>query len=114
MLVEDDDVSQLLIKELLDDAGIALICESHGLKGLQKFKKIHNSLEMVILDIRLPDTDGIRIQNLMRIIRPEIPIIAFTALDAEVRRRCFDEGFNDVLEKPLNYQRFSEVLEAYL
>jgi CheY-like chemotaxis protein len=57
---------------------------------------------LVILDISLPEMDGYEVLRRMRLIDPNIPVIAFTAhAGRDYRERAMQAGFTDIVTKPV-------------
>jgi CheY-like chemotaxis protein len=57
---------------------------------------------VVILDISLPEMDGYEVLHRMRLIDPNVPVIAFTAhAGLHDRERAIQAGFTDVVTKPV-------------
>ncbi len=80
ILVVEDDVSMaMLCREELEDEGYEVMVADSGLKGLELFKG--QKLDLVTLDIKLPDLDGMELLRQMKSIRPEVPVIILTAYD---------------------------------
>jgi CheY-like chemotaxis protein len=57
---------------------------------------------LVILDISLPEMDGYEVLRRMRLIDPNVPVIAFTAhAGRDYRERAMQAGFTDIVTKPV-------------
>lgn len=78
LIVEDDPSIQRLIQTILQDAGYsALVCES-GASALQAID--HESIDLVLLDVMLPDMDGYEVcQRLRTITGSHLPVMMLTA-----------------------------------
>jgi len=73
---------------------------------------------LILMDISLPDVDGLAATRLIRSLREplaRIPIIAITA-SAMVgdRERCLAAGCNDYLAKPFTVRALVDILQTYL
>jgi len=78
ILVVDDELTiRLLLKEALHDEGYDVRLACHGLEALEIYK--NNPIHLVILDLKMPEMDGIQALRVMKEIKPDIPIIFFTA-----------------------------------
>lgn len=66
------------------------------------------SYDVVILDLGLPDSEGLAtLHALRKLIREKIPIIVITGTDdAETELACFDAGVSEYTPKPFNLTRF--------
>ncbi len=104
LIVEDDIYLQKGLKEILNKEGFKVIACSDGSEAC---KKINTDISLVILDIMLPDDEGISICKNIRE-NYDIPIIFLTARDNEIDIvRGLDAGGDDYITKPF---RIREVL----
>ncbi len=83
MIVDDHALVRMGIKSLLDDVhGIDVVAEAeNGETALKKAKTC--SLDVVLLDMKMPGIDGLEVTRRMRISHPAIKIIAVTAFAKE-------------------------------
>lgn len=80
ILVVDDDVHiQMLYREELTEEGYEVVVAGNGTEAMDMFEK--EKPDLVTLDIRLPDVDGIYLLRQMKERRPKLPIIMSTAYD---------------------------------
>jgi len=80
VLVVDDDLHiQRLYKEELIEEGYEVVVAANGAEAMEMFEK--ENPDLVTLDIRLPDVDGIQLLRQMKEKRPKLPIIMSTAYD---------------------------------
>lgn len=79
ILVVDDDKNNLLLAKLeLMDECWHVITASNGQEAMGLFGS--ESPDIVIMDVKMPDIDGITLLKQMKKIRPEIPIALFSGL----------------------------------
>ena len=77
----------------------------------EKLKKI----DLVLLDIRLPDSNGIIIMKQLKVLRKELPVIAQTAFALEDEKlKCLEAGFDDYIAKPFMREEFMNLINSYL
>ena len=80
ILVIDDDLHvQRLYKEELTEEGYEVVVAANGAEAMEMFEK--ENPDLVTLDIRLPDVDGIYLLRQMKEKKPKLPIIMSTAYD---------------------------------
>ena len=90
MLVEDDESLGFLIKDSLSSLGWKVHLYKDGEKGLSAFH--HNTFDLCILDIMLPNKDGYDLAQDIRKYNQHIPIIFF---DSKKPNRRQDSRFSN-------------------
>ncbi len=110
LVAEDDMMNFLLVKEFLIDTNAEIKHAENGLEAVNFCKS--NSVDLVIMDIKMPVLDGIKAFDQIRKINPEIPIIAFTAHAYENdKKRLLQKGFDEYLSKPVKQEELRELVE---
>jgi signal transduction histidine kinase len=100
MVVEDDEVTYLYIKELLKEIKIDIIWAMNGVEAVEKFK-IDSSFDIVLMDLKMPVMDGYEATRIIKEIHPGIPVIAISSFSpGKDFKRDSDKGFNDYILKP--------------
>jgi signal transduction histidine kinase/ligand-binding sensor domain-containing protein/CheY-like chemotaxis protein len=115
ILVAEDDFSNFLfIERLLKKTHVCVI---HAENGNQVLKMIQNhpEIELVLMDIKMPEMDGIEALHEIRKMNIQIPVIAQTAytLAGEVIK-LKAEGFNEYISKPINSSVLYRVIHQNL
>ena len=105
LLAEDDAVTRLSIKKLLEKSGHRVTLALDGADALNKLET--DAFDLILMDIQMPMMDGleatraIRFQDRFESIR-DIPIIAMTAYAmAGDCQKFLSEGMNDYISKPV-------------
>lgn len=112
LVLEDDPGMQSFLQTLLQSQGYALHLCAEGLRGLQVLTG--QSFDLVLLDLGLPDIDGI---DLLRQLRQwsEIPVIVISARGKEQDKvTALDCGANDYVTKPFSAGELLARLRAAL
>ena len=115
LLVEDDDKSRKLVRDLLTVKGYDIIEAGTGEEGVDLAQKRGPSL--ILMDIRLPGIDGIQALGRLRaeVTTRGIPVMAITAsVMAGDRQRVLDAGFSAFQSKPINVKDFLAAVEQLL
>lgn len=113
LLVEDHRAMRELIADHLKERGFAVDAVNDGRAALAAAAIAH--LDAVILDLGLPDLDGMEVLGLLRCSRPQLPAILLTARDAvEDRLRGLNAGADDYIVKPFNLLELEARLRAVL
>ncbi len=103
LLVEDEAALRETLKLNLELEGYEVICASRGSEVIHIFENQH--FELVILDIMLPDMDGLQLCERIRLTNIETPIIFLTAKDNPADKVLgLKKGADDYLTKPFNLE----------
>ncbi len=103
LVVEDDRHSATLLTDLLTAHGYRVLCEASGLAAVERAREA--VVDLVILDLRLPEQNGFVVAETMRRNPATIglPIIVVSAYnDRQNRLRAYRSGVNVVLSKPVD------------
>ncbi len=112
LIIDDDpDIAHLAYLHLRAD-GFEVLTASTGAEGLAAFKQ---GVELVILDLGLPDVDGLEVCQRMRLENEEVPILLLTARGEESDRVLgLELGADDYLTKPVGYRELVARVRAHL
>ncbi len=114
LIVEDDYISKYFLEELLLETGATLIYAIDGKEAVEEC--INNKkIDLVLLDLMLPENDGYFAVKEIRKINKKLPIIAQTAFAmTNDREKCIDAGCSDYITKPLNPKELFYIIEKHL
>jgi len=114
VLIADDDPSCLIIlKEFLKSTGLQIITVTNGVLAFEEAVRNLN-IHLVIMDIRMPEMDGMEAVQLIRKYRPTLPIIIYTALNDPEYKFLFKKmNCRDFLLKPLPPQVIIDTVLKY-
>ncbi|WP_417550580.1 ATP-binding protein [Methylophaga sp.] len=111
LIAEDNLVNQQVLEGILRHAGHNVLLASSGEQALDILSQQIDSIEMLILDMNMPDFSGPEVIRAMRYMDTghDIPIIILTA-DAtpQAKQRCMEAGANEFLTKPINSRSLLE------
>ena len=112
LLAEDNIVNQKLAVRTLANAGAAVELAENGAEALEKLRA--GRYDCVLMDIQMPQMDGLEATRRIREDGSAVPIIAMTASALKGdRERCLMAGMNDYISKPfIPNELFQKILEA--
>ncbi|MDC1286275.1 ATP-binding protein [Gammaproteobacteria bacterium] len=114
LLVDDNQVNLKLASELIRLWGHQVLEAEHGEQALEIYRR--EKFDLVILDIQMPDIDGVSLLQMMRECNPDdtVPIVALTAnvLNREANR-LLNLGFDYFLGKPIDEVKFRSLLDGH-
>ncbi len=114
LLVEDDASTVESIRLCLEvnDSGSSILCTGMGVDALQKLRT--ESFDAVILDLGLPDIDGIKVLQQVRGFC-RTPVIVLSARhDADVISKALELGADDYITKPFDYRILLDRVNAMI
>ena len=113
VLIADDEPSILkLHTHMVQELGYVPILAANGDEAIAKLSP---DIRGMLLDIKMPEKDGIEVLEYVRKEYPELPVIMVSALhDLEMAVKAIKMGAFDYLTKPLDFDRLSTVLRNAL
>ncbi len=102
LICEDDPLNLEYLQIILSRTGAEIITVGTGAALRAHYPELRN-IDLILIDIRLPDTDGYTLAREIRNLRPDIPIIAQTAYAMSSDQvKSMEAGCNDYIPKPIN------------
>lgn len=113
LIIEDNiKISQIIAKTLLDAGLVSDICETAG-DGQAAIEDI--AYDVVVLDLGLPDQDGLEVLQMVRKSGNSVPVLILTARsDISERVEGLDSGADDYLTKPFAQDELAARVRALL
>ncbi len=110
LLVEDDRVNQIVISKMLRSYGYRVEIADHGLKAVDMVRA--NGFDLILMDIQMPEMNGLEATREIRSFNEQIPIIAVTAHALEGDRDMFlAAGMDDYIAKPIQVENLINAIE---
>lgn len=114
LVVDDHPNIRELVSLLLRKLDCEVVALSNGLEA-QREVQFEPDFELVLLDIQMPEHDGIETLNMLREAGCKAPIVALTANNMQHEIELYTSlGFSSVLSKPIERNQFVETLHYYL
>ncbi|MDR1359665.1 MAG: response regulator, partial [Deltaproteobacteria bacterium] len=120
LLVDDVEVNRVIAMDQLGETGIIVDEAEDGLKAVEAFAaSAVGFYDIILMDVQMPNMDGYSAARaIRRLERPDaavVPIIAMTAnAFKEDVQKALQSGMNGHLAKPLEYDKFIELLSRFL
>lgn len=119
LIAEDVFLNMVLIKAILSELGFnnEIIEAKNGIEAIEQYQKMNPDL--ILMDVHMPELDGIsatkKIREIELLSGNKTPIIALTAgALKEEKEKCFANGMNDFLTKPIAPDKIMAMLNKYL
>jgi CheY-like chemotaxis protein len=101
LVVDDDEFVVELAKEFLERAGHRVLTAAGGRAGIACFQERGREIDVVLLDLAMPDASGEEVLQELRRVRPGVPVIVSTGYAAEVAaKRVLEHGVAGFVRKP--------------
>ena len=115
LLVEDNEINQLVAKDILEEVGVNVSIASNGYEAIN-LTNIHK-FDVVLMDVQMPIMDGYEATKIIRktYSNSQLPIIAMTASALKGDRELsIKSGMNDYISKPIDSEVLFETLVKWL
>lgn len=111
LLVDDNAMMQTIQRTILQKMGHEVESETSGLSAIERLA--NQSFDCVLMDMQMPEMDGLETTRRIRQAGNQTPIIALTGHDdAETRAVCIQAGMNGFLSKPLKQNALAPILDG--
>ena len=114
ILVADDDASiRSLLKQLLSDEGYSVVEATTGTEVVEKVKDTNPDL--VIMDVRMPELDGIEALSKLKVSSPKTSVLIMTAFGSSNNAiRAMELGAFDYITKPFELDKISHTVKRVI
>ena len=115
LVVEDDEISQTVLKSMLEKLGYSALMAGNGKEATEIF--LSQPIDLILMDCLMPEMDGYEATDIIRKSEKEkpIPIIGVTASTAEGEEsRCLAVGMDDYMAKPVKLEDLSLKITHWL
>ncbi|MFP4366688.1 MAG: response regulator [Bacteroidales bacterium] len=113
LVAEDDGTSYLYIETLLEEYNYEIIRSKTGSETIELCKN-NPDIDIILMDIKMPEIDGYEATRKIRQFNPGIIIIAQTAYALEGdRQKAIDAGCNDYIPKPIRKDELLNMINRF-
>jgi CheY-like chemotaxis protein len=113
LIVEDDMYNAEYLVEILTDIGLSILQVHNGKEALEMTLK--QPIDLVLMDIRLPDMNGYDVTHQIRVHKPNLKIIAQTAYASfDERDKALKAGCDDYISKPTKRNLLLSLITKHL
>ncbi len=113
LIAEDNLINSTLLIALLKQFRIEATLAETGKQAVELCNE--ERFDLIFMDLHMPEMDGLEATALIKHERPDLPIIATTAdILANANNALINQGFDAVIEKPIDEQKLIACLEKWL
>jgi len=114
MVVDDNQTNRKILDQMFRNYGMEVICYSNPLEALAILKE-GKRFDLGIIDMRMPDMDGLIFGKEAAEIAPEIPLLLYSSIGSSVLRSEINRYFKGHINKPIRHDvllnRMANILE---
>jgi len=115
LLVDDEDMLVDIGRQMLKALGYQVMVATTGREAVEIYQKNQDSIDMVILDMIMPDMGGAQACDQMKEINPDIKILVSSGYSIEAEaRQALARGCNGFIQKPFSLKQLSEKVRGIL
>jgi PAS domain S-box-containing protein len=113
LVAEDEKINFFYLKEIIKNTRANIIHAHNGAEAIE-YCKTNNKIDLVLMDIKMPDISGYLATREIKKIRGSLPIIAQTAYALEEEKNlCFASGCDAYIAKPIDRIKLLQLINGY-
>lgn len=114
-LIDDDDMIVDVGEHILNNSGYDVVSAKSGKEAIEVYKENHSRIDMVILDMILPDMGGGDTYDRLKEINPEVKVLLASGYDIDYQGRdIMERGCDGFIQKPFNMNELLEKIRGIL
>lgn len=114
LFAEDEDSNYQVLELILRKKTNARVLRAHNGQEAVDFCRDKPEIELVLMDIKMPVMDGYEATQLIKKMRPELPVVAITAYGLSGdKHKSLEAGCDDYMAKPIKKEDLLEMVEKY-
>ena len=115
LLVDDEDMILSEVSKMLETLGYHVSTANGGKEALELFKGREKMVDLVILDLIMPDLNGEQTFDMLRVINPRVKVLLASGYSInETARRILERGGEGFIKKPFDLMRLSHKVREVL
>ena len=111
LIIEDDDILRTTARLMIQDMGFAVASASNGIEGLELFQRQKDEIRAILLDMVMPEMNGLAVFDKIKEIDPTAKIIMTSGFSQEGRVPKDANGF---LPKPYRKMQLNDIVKKVL
>lgn len=99
LVAEDERPVRMLLRVVLEAAGARVLEAEHGGVAL-RLLELHPDVDVLCTDVNMPHVDGEQLVTAARLARPDLPVVACSAMDLDASYPVLAMHVDSVVQKP--------------
>ncbi|MCX6545906.1 MAG: PAS domain S-box protein [Acidobacteria bacterium] len=101
LLVDDEEQLRTLGSRMLSRLGYTVLTAAGGSEAIATYRTQHSAIDVVILDLTMPEMDGAEVFDQLRLINPDVRVVLASGYStADISERFANKGLCGVIQKP--------------
>jgi len=114
LIAEDEIVNYMFLEVLFEETGAILVHAADGRLAIDAVKN-NPDINIVLMDIKMPNVNGLDATRQIKALRPQLPVIAQTAYAMQDDEyKALQAGCNDYISKPIDANKLIGLMKKYL
>ena len=113
LIIDDERDMCWILRKVFEDVGYKVVTAHKGREGIEKARK--DSADLAILDLKLPDMNGLEVLPTLKKINPKMPVLVITAFGTpEMKEAALDLGAHSFIDKPFRVEKILKITREAL
>lgn len=113
LVVDDEPQVRTLLADVLEGPGRRILQAANGIEAVRWATS--TPLDLVVLDLLMPEMDGVETFRRIHTARPDLPVVIITGYpESDLMLKVLEIGPFTVLQKPLDVQKFRKVVDLII
>jgi len=115
LVVDDEPVVRTTTQAMVEHLGFSVLTAVDGREALDLFRRVGEQVAFVLLDLTMPDMDGLETLVELRHLRPDVRVLLASGFDqTEISERCGRERPDGFLQKPFQLETLQAAIAQVL
>ncbi|MBR5958542.1 MAG: response regulator [Salinivirgaceae bacterium] len=114
LITEDEEINYLFLERVLAPTNVTIVRACNGREAIDMAVG-DSKIDLVLMDIRMPEINGIDATIEIRKQRPNLPVIAHTCYDTDLNLSSLPNvKFDGFISKPVNISKMMRLINQYM
>ncbi len=114
LIAEDEEINYMFLERVLMSTNATLVRASNGQAAIDIVNSNPN-ITLILMDIRMPDVNGVEATESIKKLRPSLPVIAQTCYENEMNLADYPNvHFDGFVSKPVNINKLLEIIDKLI
>lgn len=113
LIAEDNEINRMIVRSMLEKTSAKMLTVTNGKLAVEAATQKY--FDIILMDIQMPEMDGVEAMLKIKAVNPTIPIVALTAnaMVSDVKH-YLQEGFDEHLSKPIDMNKLFRLLNTLI